>query len=164
MNDPMQRIANGPQGSGLFNQKSTSTLAGEQAASKSGLMRQRILNRLRKSPAALFEIAAEMGVPDHIISGRFHRARPRSLDRADRNETVQARDRRRGRRLADLPRPPRPWLARWTSWRSWAIHRRARSKAIFMIARSFCSARVSRAFLTPAAPTPAARGCWFALP
>ena len=75
MTDPMQRIANKPEGSGISglfdSHKSTSDKAAEQANSNAGIMRQRILDRLRKSPAALFEVAAELGVPDHIISGRF---------------------------------------------------------------------------------------------
>jgi hypothetical protein len=57
---------------GLF--RSTSDIAGQQAASKSLINRRRILEILRAAgPAgkALFEVAAEMGVPDHTISGRF---------------------------------------------------------------------------------------------
>jgi hypothetical protein len=74
--DAMQRIANTPKDGTLFAgsklaQRSTSTLAGEQAARKSGSMRLRIVERLRRSPATLFEVAADFRVPDHTISGRF---------------------------------------------------------------------------------------------
>jgi hypothetical protein len=54
----------------LFNQ-STSAAAGQQAALHSGSMRLLILDRLGSGPATLFEVAADLGVPDHVISGRF---------------------------------------------------------------------------------------------
>lgn len=78
MNEELQRIANTAEGSapGLFETRhapgrTSSQLAGEQAARGEGRMRQRILDRLRESPATLFEVAAHMNVPDHVISGRF---------------------------------------------------------------------------------------------
>jgi hypothetical protein len=65
--------------------QSTSTLAGRQAALNSGPMRARILNRLRASPAALWEVARDLEVPDHIISGRFSElARDGFIQRTDR--------------------------------------------------------------------------------
>lgn len=50
---------------------STSALAGHQAALKSGSMKFRILTILRERPATLWEVAAMLKVPDHVISGRF---------------------------------------------------------------------------------------------
>lgn len=50
---------------------STSQLAGQQAALKSGQWRQRILECLDVQASTLFEVAAHFGVPDHTISGRF---------------------------------------------------------------------------------------------
>lgn len=50
---------------------STSTIAGLQAAAKSGSWRAKILARLDQVPSALFEVAAHFEVPDHVISGRF---------------------------------------------------------------------------------------------
>jgi hypothetical protein len=50
---------------------STSTIAGQQAATKSGGWRRRILDRLLVEPQTLWEVAAFYGVPDHVISGRF---------------------------------------------------------------------------------------------
>lgn len=50
----------------------TSALAGQQAALKSGAWRERILKRLRETGGStLFEVARHYGVPDHTISGRF---------------------------------------------------------------------------------------------
>lgn len=51
--------------------RSTSTIAGEQAAGKVGGWRLRILARLRESPSALWELGEHFGVPDHVISGRL---------------------------------------------------------------------------------------------
>ena len=103
MIDPLQRIAPTPEGTGtrdgspeptLFDAPSrptfpthaegisTSTLAGEQAARGVGRMQARILERLRQSPATLFEVALHLGVPDHVISGRFTElARDMKIDR-----------------------------------------------------------------------------------
>jgi hypothetical protein len=62
--------AAGPRkGSSLFD--STSKIAGQQAARKSGTWRQRILALLRERPSTLWEVAQHFEVPDHTISGRF---------------------------------------------------------------------------------------------
>jgi hypothetical protein len=62
--------AAGPgKGSSLFD--STSKIAGQQAARKSGTWRQRILAVLRERPSTLWEVAQHFKVPDHTISGRF---------------------------------------------------------------------------------------------
>jgi hypothetical protein len=53
---------------------STSTLAGQQAATKSGKTRRRILEVLHErgsAGATLWEVARVLGVHDHVISGRF---------------------------------------------------------------------------------------------
>jgi predicted ArsR family transcriptional regulator len=53
---------------------STSTLAGQQAATKSGKTRRRILEVLHErgpAGATLWEVARVLGVHDHTISGRF---------------------------------------------------------------------------------------------
>jgi hypothetical protein len=44
---------------------------GLESARNAQYFRDRILRRLRVSDACLFEVAAGLGVPDHIISGRF---------------------------------------------------------------------------------------------
>lgn len=67
MSDPLQRSP-GPDAP-LFG--STREIAGQQAAMKSGAMRERILRRLHEQPSTLWEMAEYLGVPDHVISGRF---------------------------------------------------------------------------------------------
>jgi hypothetical protein len=72
MSDPMARSS---QPASLFERPSitqgTSKLAGEKAALSINSRRAKILSILQQRPSALFEVAAELGVYDHQISGRF---------------------------------------------------------------------------------------------